>query len=97
MKLAGANLLGEFAASHSDVRKALAEWARIVQNAQWNSPQDILREFPRASAVAGNRLVFRIRGNNYRVIVKINYPFKIVEIRFVGTHAEYDRVDAEAV
>ena len=97
MNVVGLDILNRFAASHGDARKSLDEWTRTAQIAQWKSPPDILRQFPRASSVSGNRIVFRIRGNNYRLIVKINYAFKIVEIRFVGTHAEYDKVNAETV
>ena len=53
--------------------------------------------FPSASIVAGNRVVFNIKGNDYRLVVKINYSYRIVHVRFVGTHAEYDSVNVEEV
>jgi mRNA interferase HigB len=58
---------------------------------------DIKREYPGASFLEGNRVVFNIKGNNYRLIVKINYAYQMVWVRFVGTHAEYDKVNATKI
>ena len=63
----------------------------------WRSPVDIESVYRNASFVANNRVVFNIKGNAYRVVVAIQYPFGIVYIRFVGTHEEYDRIDAATV
>ncbi|HLX62073.1 MAG TPA: type II toxin-antitoxin system HigB family toxin [Planctomycetota bacterium] len=79
---------------HADAKGALDAWRRDIQAARWNSPRDILAMYPRASMVGGNRVVFRIRGNNYRLIARVNFPAQTVEVRFVGTHAEYDNIDA---
>jgi mRNA interferase HigB len=57
----------------------------------------IKRRYPNASIPSGNRVVFNIGGNKYRLVVRINYPYRVVYVRFVGTHAEYDRIDAESV
>ena len=65
--------------------------------AHWERPQEILARYPTADILPGNRVVFNIRGNHYRLIVKIHYNTGIVYIRFVGTHAEYDRIDAETI
>ncbi len=68
-----------------------------LQGAQWRTPQDILDHYRSADILPGNRVVFNIKGNQYRLVVKIHYNTGIVYIRFVGTHAEYDKVDAETI
>src|SRR3954467_14083260 len=65
-----------------------------AEAAQWKTPQDILKRYRSADILPGDRVVFNIKGNNYRLIVQIHYNTGIVYIRFVGTHAEYDRIDA---
>ena len=68
-----------------------------MQQADWKSPANIKATYRNASVIANNRVVFNIKGNRYRVIVAIHYQCGIVFIRFVGTHAEYDQVDAAIV
>jgi mRNA interferase HigB len=81
----------------SDARRALEAWHREARRAKWASPQDIKRQYSTASILKGGRVVFNICGNRFRLVVKINYPAGIVFVRFVGTHAEYDAIDAETV
>jgi mRNA interferase HigB len=78
-------------------RRQFDAWLAEAAAAVWRSPADIKAKYSTASVVAGNRVVFNISGNNYRLVVRINYRFGTVEIRFFGTHAEYDRIDAETV
>ena len=68
-----------------------------VRREDWDSPATVQRQHPRASIVGSDRVVFRVRGNNYRMIVRVFYPGRIIYIRFVGTHAEYDRINVEEV
>jgi len=82
---------------HPDARQALQTWYADVKQAVWKSPADIKRVYRNASVVANNRVIFNIRGNQYRLIVAVQYQFQIVFIRFVGTHQDYDRVDAGTV
>jgi mRNA interferase HigB len=63
----------------------------------WGSPADVKRDFGTASVLRDGRMVFNISGNKYRLVVWINYPYKVVYVRFVGTHADYDRIDAQTV
>ena len=63
----------------------------------WNSPTDVKTAYRNASFIANNRVVFNIKGNKYRIIVAVQYKFKIVFIRFVGTHRDYDQVDAATI
>ncbi|MGE0826137.1 MAG: type II toxin-antitoxin system HigB family toxin [Candidatus Binatia bacterium] len=81
----------------SDAKKALEDWHTQVSLANWNTPADVKTQYGNASILKGSRVVFNICGNKYRLIVQINYPHHVVYIRFVGTHAEYDQIDAETV
>jgi mRNA interferase HigB len=87
-------LEGAFANQHADSRKSLFAWFSEVATATWRGPDDIRARYPSASFLAGNRIVFNLKGNKYRVIVAIKYEFFAVYIRFIGTHAEYDAIDA---
>jgi mRNA interferase HigB len=89
--------LREFWMKHSDCEEQLKSWYREAIEANWNSPQDIKTDYPSASFLQDNKVVFNIKGNKYRLIVKINYHFGMIWIRFVGTHAEYDKVNASKI
>ena len=82
---------------HPDAEQPLLAWFREVRRADWDMPAKVNARYPSASIVADNRVVFNIKGNDYRLVVKINYGYRTVYVRFVGTHAEYDRVNAEEV
>jgi mRNA interferase HigB len=83
--------------SHHDAREPILAWYRHVVNADWGSPADVKREFGTASILKGGRVVFNIAGNRYRLVVWISYPHRVVYVRFIGTHGQYDRIDAETV
>lgn len=97
MRVISAKLLRDYWAVHADVADAFKAWYAEAEMAQWQSPEDIKRAYPGASILPGNRVIFNIKGNSYRLIVQIHYNTKIVYIRFVGTHAEYDHIDAERI
>ncbi len=97
MRVHSLKTLREFWKKHTDVKDVLKSWFQIVEQAQWSSFSDIKKAFGSADVILGNRVVFNIKGNKYRLIVRVNYDWKIVYIRFVGTHAEYDKVNAESV
>jgi len=82
---------------YRDSQKPLRLWYATVKKAEWNSPGDVKRHFRNASFIAGNRVVFNIAGNKYRLVVKFNYPYRIGYIRFIGTHGQYDQIDAEVI
>ena len=82
---------------HSDLETPLETWYRTAKHAEWKTPNDVKTDYPSASIIKGNRMVFNIKGNDYRLIVKIKYEKQIIFIRFVGTHAEYDKVDAATI
>ena len=82
---------------YPDIEGALKAWEAEARHAHWQSPKDIKARYPSASILSDNRVVFNIKGNHYRLVVKIHYNTGIVYIRFVGTHAEYDKIDAETI
>ena len=69
-------------------------WYKTVERAIWESPVDVRRQFANVRIISGDRVIFDIRGNNYRLVVRIDYQFRKVYVRFIGTHAEYDRINA---
>ena len=97
MRIISKSRLRAFWERHADAKDSLLSWHREVVKADWDTPVDIQGRYPNASILGGNRVVFNIKGNAYRLVVKINYPGRIVYVRFVGTHAEYDRVNMREV
>lgn len=97
MRVFARKIVREFWESHSDSEDALKAWFFETETARWKSPTDIKKKYPHASILPDNRVVFNIKGNDYRLIVKINYNYGQVFIRFVGTHSEYDKIDATRI
>jgi len=89
--------LREFWEEYPDAEEPLLAWYREVEREDWDTPAKVKQKYGSASIVADNRVVFNIKGNDYRLVVKINYAYRVVYIRFVGTHAEYDEIDVEEV
>lgn len=87
----------EGSSGRSDARRALEAWHREARRATWRSPQEIKQRYATASVLKGGRVVFNICGNRYRLVVRINFGQQVAYVRFVGTHAEYDAIDAETV
>ena len=83
--------------AYSDAREPLMAWYRQVRNADWAAPADVKRAMRSASILKDGRAVFNVAGNKYRVVVWINYPYRVVYIRFVGTHRQYDAIDAQTI
>ena len=82
---------------HEDAKKALEAWFYEADHAQWSSPVEIKSKYGSASILKDNKVVFNIAGNKYRLVVRINYDSKTVFIRFIGTHKEYDKINAEVI
>ena len=89
--------LNEFAKKHANARKSLATRKYVTEEAVWKNKKEVLTDFPKAKMIANNRARFEIVHNTYRLIAEINYLDQIVEIRFIGTHNEYDRIDAATI
>jgi mRNA interferase HigB len=99
MQIIALSTLREFwsRAGRQDAEQPLRAWVHIVKAAEWSRPTDVKAAFRRADIVANDRVVFDIRGNKYRLVAAIHYRGKRVYVRFIGTHAEYDRVDVTTV
>jgi len=82
---------------YKDSKSSLESWYKEASKASWDSPNKIKQQYSSASVVGNNRIVFNIHGNKYRLIVKINYFAQIVFIKFIGTHEEYDKIDATEI
>ena len=91
MKIIGESLLDEFAARHTIAKKPLAVWRDVVARAAWRTPQEIKNTFRSADFRPGNRVIFNIKGNHFRLVVRVRFQAGAVLIEWVGTHAEYDR------
>lgn len=83
--------------AHADAREAGLAWYRHALKADWASPADVKADLGNASILRDGRVVFNIAGNKYRLVVWINYPYRVVYVRFIGTHAQYDRIDAQTI
>jgi mRNA interferase HigB len=83
--------------AYADAYEPLMAWYRHVKQADWTGPADVKREIRSASILKDGRAVFNIAGNKYRVVVWINYPYRVVYIRFIGTHRQYDKIDAQRI
>lgn len=97
MRIISRKTLKTFWVAHSQSERALRAWFHESKVARWKSFQDIRRDFPTADIRPGNRVIFDIKGNTYRLVTKIHFNTGIVFIRFVGTHAEYDRINPDTV
>jgi mRNA interferase HigB len=91
MKVIGRNVLDDFGRKHADVSSQINSWLCEVEDAQWQSPADLKRRYPHASILPENRVVFNLKGNRYRLEVKVSYSAKIVFVKQMGTHAEYSK------
>jgi mRNA interferase HigB len=97
MRVISRKTLRDFWKKHADAEQPLKAWFHEAKAAHWKSYIDIKVRYRSADALPGNRVVFNIRGNTYRLIVRIHYNTAIVFIRFLGTHAEYDKIDASTI
>lgn len=97
MRIVAKRTLRLFWEQEHEAEQPLKSWFAIASKADWSSPQDVKATYGNASIVGGDRIVFNIGGNKHRLIVRFDYPWRIGFVRFIGTHAEYDRVDASSV
>lgn len=97
MRVIAKKHLVSFWSRHRDVEQALKAWHEEALSANWRTPQDIKNQYRSASFVGRNRVIFNIKGNDYRLITAIAYQFGVIYIKFIGTHAQYDKVDAKTV
>ena len=82
---------------YADAKEPVLAWYRHVLGADWVIPSEVKADFRSASILKDGRVVFNIAGNKYRLVVWINYPYRVVYVRFIGTHAQYDKIDAQTI
>lgn len=97
MRVIAKKTLRDFWEKHPDSEQQLKSWYQEADSATWKNPNALKKEYPSASIIGDNRVVFNIKGNDYRLIVKINYDYQMIWVRFVGTHAEYDKINANKI
>ena len=97
MRVIAVKTLRDFSAKHPLAKQALLAWHDEACKANWQTPADIKRHFASASFVGNNRVVFNIKGNDYRFVVLVRYDKGLLFVKFVGTHAQYDKIDVLTV
>jgi mRNA interferase HigB len=97
LRVIAKKVLRDFWIKHNSCESQLKAWYHEANKAKWRTPKEIKLEFPSASFLQDNRVVFNIKGNDFRLIVKINYDYGIIWIRFIGTHRQYDTINANTV
>lgn len=100
MRIIAKRTLREFWESgpeYADAKASLEAWHEEVLEADWSNPQQVKLQFRNASILKDSRVVFNIKGNNYRLVTKINYPYRVVYVRFIGTHKQYDDINVEII
>lgn len=94
MRIYSKSTLRQFWERHPDVEEALRNWYKHVLIGNWNNSAEVTTSFPNARSIGNSRIIFNIRGNRYRLVVFADYRSKVVYVRFIGTHAEYNRINA---
>tara|TARA_R110000751_G_C13694567_1_gene472729 strand:- start:585 stop:887 length:303 start_codon:yes stop_codon:yes gene_type:complete len=89
--------LRDFWTNHADCEQQLTAWYRETEKSEFKNLNELKIEYPSASILTDNRIIFNIKGNRYRLIVKFNFEYQICWIRFVGTNAEYDKINATEI
>ena len=97
MHVVARRALQAFWEKHRDAEQALRTWFGVVSSAKWQGPADVKTQYATASFLANERVVFNIKGNSYRLVAHVRYDWHMVFVRFVGTHGEYDQIDAATV
>jgi mRNA interferase HigB len=97
MRVIARKALREYAAKEPGAAAELEAWFAEARHAEWKTPVDVKVKYGNASILKNGRVVFNICGNNYRLVVQVNYGFGVIYIRFIGTHDEYDNINAETI
>lgn len=97
MRIISKKTLRDFWAKHTDAEQSLKAWHAKTKLANWETSTDIKEDYRNASFVASNRVIFNIKGNKYRLVAAVNYDFGVIYIRFVGSHKEYNKIDATSI
>jgi mRNA interferase HigB len=92
MEIRGSDIIEDFCRKHADIIEPLAQWVDIVEEAQWANHNDLKTDFPSADYVRKRRYVFNIKGNTYRLVAIVVFFGGVIDIRYIGTHAEYNKI-----
>lgn len=95
MRIIAKRTLKEFWTKHTDCEQALLSWYKVAKSAKWKDFKEVKQQFGTCKNLGQDRIIFKIKGNKYRLVVKITFKNQIIWIRFIGTHAEYDSIDAK--
>lgn len=93
MRVLSKRIVREFWQKNPDSKQQLKSWFSNAEKSEWQTPNQVKEELPQSRLIPGNRVIFNLKGNHYRIVVKINYKYGIMWIRFIGTHNEYDKID----
>jgi mRNA interferase HigB len=97
MRVIAKKTLKEYFEKNAESKQTLLIWFKEVNNGKWKNHNEMKETFSSLSIIPNERIVFNIKGNKYRIVAKVNYDYQIIWIRFVGTHAEYDKIDATKI
>ena len=97
MRIIALSTIKEFWEKHPDSEEPLKAWYAVTRAADWKNPQEVKKAYGNSSILQDGRVVFNIEGNKYRMVAWINYPYRVLYVRFIGTHKEYDKIDAQTV
>ncbi|MDQ8003942.1 MAG: type II toxin-antitoxin system HigB family toxin [Pedobacter sp.] len=97
LRVIAKKILRDFWLNHADCEQQLKSWYKEADKAKWTNFNELKIDYPSASILSDNRVCFNIKGNSYRLIVRVNFDYQMMWIRFIGTHAEYDKIDANKI
>jgi len=97
MRIIAKSTLRDFWDENNDCKQALLSWYKVVRKAEWKNFNEVKRQFGSCKILGQDRIIFKIKGNNYRLIIKITFTNQIVWIRFIGSHEEYDSINAKEI
>jgi mRNA interferase HigB len=97
MRIVARSTLAQFWTSHPETKASLEHWIRITRAANWASASEVMASFPKAKTINKERVRFEVHGGDYRLIVAFNFATSVAFVKFIGAHAEYDRIDARSI
>ena len=97
MRIINLPAVDKFQLKHANARKSLEAWKKIIDESEWTKNQDVLKSFPTAKIISNNRARFEINHNVYRLIAEIDYQDQFLVVRFIGTHNDYDKINAKTI
>ena len=97
MRIVVKSTLRDYWLKNKDAKQALLSWYKVVNKANWSNFNEVKQQFGTCKVVGNDRIIFKIKGNNYRLIVKISFENQLIWIRFIGTHSEYDLINAKEI